>query len=78
MTFLEKLKEIGMFKSDVSLKEAVSVFYQHRIYISDLEDEKNVPEELKKIAEEFLENDAEYDGDEQAAWSRLLSLEFKN
>lgn len=77
MTFLEKLKEIGMFKSETSLEGAVSFFYQHRIYISDLEDEKNVPEELKKIAEDFLENDTEYDGDEEKAWIRLLSLEVK-
>lgn len=76
MTFLDKLKEIGMFESNVSEEDAVSFFYQHRIYISYLEDEENVSEELKEIARDFLENDKEYDGDEESAWSRLLSLEF--
>ena len=78
MTFLDKLKKNGMFESNVSEEAAVSFFYQHRIYISDLEDEENVSEELKEIARDFLENDKEYDGDERSAWSRLLALEVKN
>jgi len=77
MKVIDRLNEIKVFGNDpVSVEKAVAFLYQHRVYVVDLLDE-DIPEDLHKAIENFLDNLVYYDGDESQLWKDLLNLDYE-
>lgn len=77
MKVLDRLNEIMIFDTiPVSVKQAVSYAYTHRIYILDLLDE-DIPKDLHKAIENFLDGMVYFDGDESHLWKHFLDLDYE-
>ena len=72
MKVIERLNELEVFEDCKELEDILGYVYGLRIYVSDVLDE-NLPEDVLKATERFLETDEEYDGDEKEAWKRFLN-----
>lgn len=77
MRVLDRLNEIMIFDTiPVTTEKAVSYTYNHRIYISELLDE-DLPKDVHKLVENFLDGMVYFDGDESHLWKHFLDLDYE-
>lgn len=72
MTIAEYLMNKMEFLSE---KGFLEYMYKYRIYITRISSEEKLSD-IHDLADWFLENDEECDGDESKAWERFIKLDL--